>query len=226
MINRRKKIKEIVIFGLGRLGNALAEDFSSRGGQVVAIDNDQKKVDEIADKVAYALRADVMDTDSIKGISFIKNVDAAIIAMSGNFEATIMAVILCKELGINKIIAKAQNEIQANVLEKMGADRVIFPEEEVGKRLSLGLLYGNFIDIMTLSDDISIVDIDIPSKWIGKTLIQLDLRRKYGFNVIAIREENDITTDIKIDEPLKAGMEMVIVGESNKLNTLLKKEKR
>ncbi|MCR5835493.1 MAG: TrkA family potassium uptake protein [Lachnospiraceae bacterium] len=221
----KKNVKEIVIFGLGRLGKCLAEEFSAKGGQVVAIDNDQKRVDEIADQVAYAIRADVMDTDTIKGLSIIKSVDAAIIAMGGNFEATIMAIIMCKEMGIENVIAKASNSIQANVLEKIGATRIIFPEEEIGKRIAMSLLFGNIVDIIPLSDKFSMVEVEVPKKWIGKNLIQLDLRKKHGFNVIAIRENNVLSIEFDIEKPLHSGMELVVVGDENRLNSVFKKEK-
>lgn len=216
-------VKEIAVLGLGRMGRSIAETFSARGGHVIAIDNDQKNVDEISDKVAYAIRADITDVETIKQLG-ISNVDAVVITMSQNFEASIVAIIVCKELGIPYIIAKAQNKLQGNILKKVGADKIIYPEIEMGSRLAMSLLYGNFVDMVTLSDDISIVDVTVPKKWVGKTLMELDIRKKYGFNVIAIKENEAISIDVKADVPLKASQELVVLGKDNKLTKVFKQE--
>lgn len=216
-------VKEIAVLGLGRMGRSLAETFSDRGGHVIAIDIDQKNVDAISDKVAYAIRADVTDVETVKQLG-ISNVDAAVVAMSENFEASIVGIIVCKELGIPYVIAKAQNKLQADILKKVGADKIIFPEIEMGSRVAMSLLYGNFIDAVALSDKISIVETTVPQKWVGKTLIELDIRKKYGFNMIAIKENGNLSIDVKADQPLKATQEIVILGNDNKLTKILKQE--
>lgn len=217
-------VREIAIFGLGRFGMSLAEMFSERGGHVIAIDNDQKKVDEIADKVAYAIKADAINVETIREMG-VSNVDAAIVAMSGSFEASIMAVIACKEMGIPTVIAKPMDKLQADILLKVGADRIIFPEVEMGKRLAMSLMYGSFIDVVSLSDEIDIVEVKVPQKWIGKTLIELNLRARYGFNVIAVKSDGKISIDFKADEPLRGNWELMILGEEKILKRVFKKEK-
>lgn len=215
--------REIAVLGLGRFGKGVAETFSHIGGNVIAIDIDQKKVDDIADKVAYAIRADVTDSDTVERLG-LSNVDAAVIAMSKSFEASIIAIILCKELGIPYIIAKAQNKLQGDILAKVGADKIIYPEVEMGEKLAMTLLYGNFVDIFSLSDKISIVETTLPKKWCGKTLVELDVRRKYGFNVIAVKEGDKISIDVPVDEPLKEDLELIVLGNVDELTKVFKQE--
>lgn len=216
-------VKEIAVIGLGRMGSSLAETFSDKGGHVIAIDIDQKNVDEIADKVAYAIRADITDVDTMKRLG-ISNVDAAVIAMSENFEASIVAIIVCKEMGIPYVIAKAQNKLQGDILKKVGADKIIYPEIEMGSRLAMSLLYGNFVDVVALSDEISIIEAMVPKRWVGKTLLELDIRKKYGFNVIAIKQDGSMSIDIKADVPLKENQEIVVLGKDVNLNKVFKRE--
>lgn len=216
-------IKEIVVIGLGRMGRSVAETFSDRGGHVIAIDIEQKNVDDISDRVAYAIRADVTDTETIKQLG-ISNVDAAVVSMGGNFEASIIAIILCKEMGIPYVIAKALNKLQGHILEKVGADKVLYPEVEMGQRLAMNLLYGNFVDVVTLSDKISIIETAVPKKWVGKTLIELDIRKKYGFNIVGIKQQGTLSIDVKADEPLKESSELVVLGNDKQLTRVFKQE--
>lgn len=215
--------REIAVLGLGRFGKGVAETFSHIGGNVIAIDIDQKKVDDIADKVAYAVRADVTDIDTVERLG-LSNVDTVIIAMSKSFEASIIAIILCKELGVPYIVAKAQNKLQGNILEKVGADKVVYPEVEMGEKLAMTLLYGNFIDVFSLSDKVSIVETTLPKKWYGKTLVELDVRRRYGFNVIAVKENDRISIDVPVDEPLREGIELIVLGNVDELTKVFKQE--
>lgn len=216
-------VKQIAVLGLGRMGSSLAETFSDRGGHVIAIDIDQKNVDEIADKVAYAIRADITDVETAKRLG-ISNVDAAVVAMSENFEASIVAIIVCKELGIPYVIAKAKNALQGDILKKVGADKIIYPEIEMGSRLAMSLLYGNFVDAVSLSEEISILEAIVPKRWVGKTLLELNIRKKYGFNVIAIKQNGKIDIDVKADVPLKADQEIVVLGKEINLNKVFKKQ--
>lgn len=214
-------VREIAVFGLGRMGSSIAETFSQRGGHVIAIDKNQKNVDEISDKVAYAIRADVSDVDTIKNLG-ITNVDAAVVAMSQNLEASIIAIIVCKEMNIPYVIAKAQNQLQADILTKVGADKIIFPEVQMGERVALSLMYGNFVDALTLSDEFSIIETSVPKKWVGKTLIELDVRKKYGFNVIATRTDGKLSIDVKADAPLNEGQEIIVLGNDSELTKVFK----
>lgn len=216
-------VREIAVLGLGRFGKGVAETFSHIGGNVIAVDIDQKRVDDVADKVAYAIRADVTDSETVEKLG-LSNVDAAVVAMSKNFEASIIAIIVCKEMKIPYIIAKAQNKLQGDILAKVGADKVVYPEVEMGERLAMSLLYGNFVDVFSLSDKVSVVETLVPRRWIGKTLVELEVRKKYGFNIIATKEGSKISIDVPVDVPLRDDLELIVLGNVDELTKVFKQE--
>ncbi|MGN0384084.1 MAG: potassium channel family protein [Eubacterium sp.] len=214
--------RELAVFGLGRFGRSVAEAFASRGGNVIVIDASQEKINEIADKVTMAIRADVMEPDVIRQLG-ISNVDVAVIAIGENLEATIMAVVTCKEVGVPYVICKAQSDIQGEVLKKVGADEIVFPEKETGHKVGRNLIEGNFLDIADLSEEFSIVEKAVPASWIGKNLMELDLRNKYGFNLIAIRKDRKITVDFDIDKAFEEGEILIILGNNANLRKVFNK---
>ena len=214
-------VKEIAVFGLGRMGKAVATRFSESGGQVIVIDKDQKVIDEIADKVAYAVKVDVNDIDALKSLS-IGNVDVAVITLGENLEASIMAIIACKEMGVEVVYARAKDKLQGRILKKVGADIIMHPEEEMGEKIAKTLRYGNLRDFINLREGVSIIEANIPKQWIGKTLMELDLRKKYGLNVIAIRDNKKVITNVDANEPLKADTYVIVIGDDEKWGKLLK----
>ena len=178
-------MKDVAVFGIGKLGKTFAVTYSEKGGKVFAIDRRQERVDGIAEDVTYAIRADVTEENVVENLG-INNVDAVVVALGNNFEASIIVTTICKSLGIPYIVASAMDKLQADVLMKIGADHVILPESETGKRLANGMASGgHFQDIADLSDEFSIIETKVPKEWIGKSLIELNPRKKFGFNVIA-----------------------------------------
>lgn len=214
-------VKEIAVFGMGRMGKSVATRFSESGGQVIVIDNDQKVIDEMADKVAYAVKVDVNDIEALKSLS-IGNVDVAVITLGENLEASIMAIIACREMGVETIYARAKDRLQGRILKKVGADVIMHPEEEMGEKIAKTLRYGNLRDFINLEEGVSIIEAAIPKQWVGKNLRELNLRKKYGFNVIAIRENGKVITNVDAEQPLKADTYVVVIGEDKKLDKLLK----
>ncbi|MFQ9514522.1 MAG: potassium channel family protein [Eubacterium sp.] len=215
-------MKELAIFGMGRFGRSMAITYSNLGGKVIAVDKLQEKVDEIADYVTYALRADVTDENVIKGLG-VSNVDMAVVAMSDNFEASIIVTTVCKELGIPYIVAKAKNPLQGNVLKKVGADELIFPEIETGERMAKNLAHGdNFIDIAEISNEFSIIEAKVPVNWVGKTLMELNPRSKYGFNVIAAKIDGKFEINLDVDRPFADDMQLVVLGGIKELAKVFK----
>lgn len=215
-------MKDIAIFGLGRLGKTLAKAYSELGGTVIAIDSSQEKIDEIADYVTYALRADVTDENVIKGLG-VSNVDMAIVAMGTNFEASVIVTAVCKELSIPYIIAKALDPLKGNVLLKVGADEIIYPEVETAKRMARNIASGgNFVDVADFSDDFSVIEAKVPTNWIGKTLMELNPRKKYGFNVIAIKQDGEYKINIDVDMPFDETMQLVILGDNEHLDKVFR----
>jgi trk system potassium uptake protein TrkA len=131
-----------------------------------------------------------------------------------------MAVMLCKEIGVKTVIAKCGNEVHRKILTKVGADKVVFPEQESGLRLAKNLVSSDFIDVIELSKDVSVIEFEVKPEWVGKTLIDLNLRKKYAFNVIALRQGNDLNINIDPSMPLTENMQLVVITNSAKLNKL------
>lgn len=215
-------MREIAVFGLGKLGKSLAITYSNMGGKVIAVDVIQERVDEVADYVTYAIRADVTEENVIKELG-VSGVDMAIITMGESFEASIIVTAVCKEIGIPYIIAKATDSLQGNILKKVGADEIINPEVETGQRMAKNVAHGgNFMDIAEISDEFSIVESKVPAAWVGKTLMELNPRQKHGFNIIAIRTNGEFKINPDVDIPFTEDMNLVILGEVEQLAKVFK----
>lgn len=211
--------KSYAILGLGKFGASIAEEMSKAGVDVLAVDIDEDSVHSVSDFVTVAVRADVCDTETMKSLG-LSNMDAAIVAITGNLDASIMATITAKEAGIPVVVAKAKDEIHAKILEKVGADRIIVPEKESGIRMARCLMSGNFIDFIELSDKISMVELNVRPEWIGKSLRELKLREKARINVIAVHTEQEVTVNMNPDMPLKAGYSMWVTVDKRDIDKL------
>ena len=207
------------VFGLGRYGTAVAQELSAGGAEVLAVDIDQANVDNAAALIPMCKCADITDPEVIKRLG-ISNVDVVIIAMASNLEASVLAVTLCKEVGVKTVIAKCGSEMHRKILHRVGADKVIIPEKESGIRLAKNLLSSGFAEMMELSKEVSMVEIDAKDEWIGKTLIELSLRRKYDMNVVAMRIGDDITTSVDPAKPLRSGTKLIVIANTEKLKKL------
>jgi len=160
--------------------------------------------------------ADVTEPDAIKRLG-IANIDVVIIAMASNLEASVMAVTLCKEVGVKTVIAKCGREMHQKILRRVGADRVIFPEKESGTRLARNLLTSGFSEMIELSDEISMLELSIKNEWIGKSLMELGLRKKYAINVVAIRIGDEISINIDPALPLDSTMQLIVIANISTL---------
>ena len=214
-----KSNKTYAVFGLGRYGLAVARELVANGKEVIAVDMSQKIVNDVAAYLPVCKCADVTDAEVISRLG-IGNIDTVIICMAGNLEASVMAVTLCKEAGVNTVIAKCANEMHQKILLRVGADQVVFPENESGIRLAKNLLSSGFIDMISLSKDVSMVEIDVRSEWIGKNLIELNLRKKYGFNVVAIKKGEKVNVNINPEQVLDASTTLIVITDVAKLGKL------
>ena len=142
------------------------------------------------------------------------------IAMATNLEASVMATMLCKENGVKTVIAKCANEMNYKILSKVGADRVVFPESESGIRLAKNLLSSGFVDIIDLSKDASMIELEVREEWVGKSLLELNLRRKYSINVVAIVREEEVCINIEPEKPLEKSMKLIVIANVSKLSKL------
>lgn len=214
--------KQYAVFGLGNFGKHLALGLEELGCEVVVVDNSMEKVQEIADQVAYAMCANIEDPEVIGSLGG-RNLDGAIVAISTNIGTSIMATIMAKEVGIPYVLAKAQSAIHATILKKVGADAVVHPEKEMGHRIARSLVSGNFTDWIELSPDYSLLETEIPEEWVGKKLVDLQLREKLGINVVGIVENNVINVIINPQQVLTKNMIVILIG-SNKILERFKKE--
>jgi trk system potassium uptake protein TrkA len=210
---------DFVVFGLGKFGRSVAETLAENGREVLAIDINEEVIQDVADSVTHAVQADVTDGDALKALG-IGNFAVAVIAISNNLQASIMSTILAKELGVPYILAKAQNDIHKRVLEKVGADKVIFPEREIGVRIANNLISENFADYIELSEDYSIVEVAVIDDWVGKSLKELNMRVNYGINVMAIRKGEKISITPGPDLILQSSDVLVVIGGNSDLRKI------
>ena len=214
-----QKKKTYAVFGLGRYGTAVAKELVDNGMEVIAVDTEQHIVNDAAAYLPVCKCADVTDAEVIDRLG-IGDIDTVIVCMAGNLEASVMAVTLCKEAGVKTVIAKCANEMHQKILLRIGADKVVFPENESGIRLAKNLLSSGFIDMLSLSKDVAIVEIDVKDEWAGKNLIELNLRKKYGFNIIAVRTADAVNVTVDPSAPLTKDMTLVIIANTAKLSRI------
>lgn len=210
--------KQFAVLGLGEFGKSVALTLAQSGCDVLVIDKDRNKIEDIASEVTRAVIADALDPDVLKDIG-ISNVDALIIAIGSSLEASIMATIVGKECGVPYVLAKAYGDIHAQVLKKIGADEVVFPEKFMGIRTARNLISGDFIDMVELTDNFSIVEVSAPERWVGKNLLDLKLRSK-GINIIARKYAGGVEIQIDPSRIVEAGDIYIIIGENEILEKL------
>ena len=211
--------KTYAVFGLGRYGRAVARELVENGMEVVAVDAEQKIVNDAAAYLPVCKCADVADAEVISRLG-IGSIDTVVICMASNLEASVMAVTLCKEAGVKTVIAKCANEMHQKILLRVGADEVVFPENESGIRLAQNLLSSGFIDVISLSKDVSILEIDLRDEWLGKNLIELNLRKKYGFNIVAIKKGERVNVNIDPEQPLDAESTLIVIANIDRLGRI------
>lgn len=211
--------KTYAVFGLGRYGVAVARELVSSGAEVIAVDADERIVNAAADELPVCKCADITDPDVIRQLG-IANVDVVIVAMANNLEASVMAVTLCKEIGVKTVIAKSANEMHQKILTRVGADKVVFPENESGIRLAKNLLSSGFVDMVSLAKNVSMIELDMRKEWLGKNLIELNLRKKYSINVVALRRGDAVSVDIDPHAPLTQKESLIVIADPEKLARL------
>ena len=214
-----KANKTYAVFGLGRYGTAVAKELVDHGMEVIAIDIKEKIVNDAAAYLPVCKCADVTDAEVISRLG-IGNIDTVIVCMASNLEASVMATTLCKEEGVKNVIVKCANEMHQKILLRVGADQVVFPENESGIRLAKNLVSSGFIDMISLSKDVSMVEIDVKDEWCGKNLIELNLRKKYGFNIVAIKKGEKVNVNINPEQVLDAQTTLIVIVNTAKLGKL------
>ena len=211
--------KTYAVLGLGRNGRAVAEELIKSGAEVLAVDEDMEVVASLAAVFPVCKCADIADADAVEQLG-IADIDTVIIAMSNSLEATVMAITLCKEAGVKEVIVKCSTEMHRKIFLRVGADKVIFPEKESGIRLARNLLSSGFAEMMELSDNISMIEMNVRDEWVGKNLIELDLRRKYSINVVAVKKGDIVSSEIEPAEPLEKDTKLIVFANVQKIKKL------
>ena len=213
------KKRTYAVFGLGRYGMAVARELVDNGMEVIAVDDNQDIVNDAAVYLPVCKCADVTDAEVIEKLG-IADIDMVIICMASNLEASVMAVTLCKEAGVKTVIAKCGNEMHQKILLRVGADNVVFPENESGIRLAKNLLSSGFIDMISLSKEVSIVEITVRDEWVGKNLIELNLRKKHGLNIVAIKQNEQVNVNVNPEAPLDKTMTLIVIANTARLASI------
>lgn len=209
--------REFAVIGLGRFGGSICRELSEEGMQVLAIDNDEDKVNEFKNIASHAVIADSTDEATLKELG-IKNIDHVIVAIGDNIQASILTTVVLTDLGIKKITVKAQNDYHEKILNKIGADQVVHPERDMGKRIAHNIISSNILDYLELSDDHSIVEVKVGEKMLGKTMIELDIRANYGCNVVAIKRGKEINVSPKADDQLREDDILIVIGSDKDIS--------
>ena len=212
-------MKSFVVIGMGRFGTSLAMTLSELGHEVLAIDENPELIQNIADQGTHAVTGDATEQGVLKSLG-VRNFDVAVVAIGGSLEASILTTVLLKEVGVKYVLAKAQSEIHARVLSHVGADRVIQPEWEMGERVANQLSQTNILDYIELSEDYSIAEVSPVPSWIGKSLEEIDVRKKYGINIMAIKNENGVNIAPAADDIICDNDVLIVMGENEDLSRI------
>lgn len=217
--------KQYAVLGVGSFGESVAVTLQKLGCEVIAVDNHMERIEDISSKVSYAVQANIGDPEVIKNLG-ARHLDGVVVAVAEDMEASVMATLVSKEMGVPFVLAKAKSELHATILKKIGADSVVFPEKEYGKSVARNLVSSAFADWLNLSPEYSIAEFSIPRKWIGRTLSELDVRRVHGVNVVGIKEGTEIQVAPAPNEPLRESMVLILIGANEDLETFGRENER
>ncbi len=212
-------MKTFAVIGLGRFGSSLAVTLARMGHEVLAVDTDPDKVEDIIDYVTHAVQADATDDDALHELA-LKSFDVVVVSIGQDIQTSILVTVMLKDIGVKKVVAKAQTELHGKVLHRVGADEVVFPERDMGERVARALVSENIIEQINLSPEYSIVELITPDSYVGKTLVQIGFRNKLGVTILAIRRGNDIVISPGADAEVRQNDVLVAIGHNDKLKRL------
>jgi trk system potassium uptake protein TrkA len=214
--------KQFIVIGMGRFGQSVARCLTAMGKEVLAVDKGEENINDIAPFVTHAVQADATDEKTLSALG-LRNFDVAVVTIGDDIQASILVTLLCKELGVGFVVAKAQSDLHAKVLLKIGADKVVFPERDMGMRLAHNLAAANVIDYIQVSGDLSVLEVGALDIWAEKSLMDLDFRMKYGANVIAIKgKDGKLNTLPRGDDVIHKGDTLIVVGQATDIARLEK----
>jgi len=214
-------MKQFIVIGLGHFGKSVAHTLFNLGYDVLGVDKDEESVQSMANTITHVVQADATDEDSLKALG-VSNFDVGIVSIGQDIQASILITLLLKELGAKYVVAKALSDIHGKLLYKIGADRVVFPERDMGIRVAHNLISSNVLDYIELSPDFSIVEISAIPVWYNKSLGELNMRAKHGLNVLAIKRSDSLIVSPKASDIIKEEDILVVVGHKRDINELEK----
>ena len=214
-------MKSYAVIGLGRFGTKIATSLYEYGEDVIAIDNNEELVNEIADNVTRAATADAKNKSELLHLG-VSECDCAIVALGSDIAASVLVTMNVKSLGGKHIICKAHDDTHREILEKLGADKVIIPERDVAVKTARALASPDFLEFIALSEEYGIIEVVPPKPWVGKTLRELNIRNKYGVNIIAVKKKERIHVTIPADYEISEDETLVILGEYKALEHIKK----
>jgi trk system potassium uptake protein len=211
--------QSVLVIGLGRFGTAAARELTALGHEVLAIDSSEARVNELAPEVTHAIELDASDEDALKAVG-AGEFEHAIVAISTSTEASIFATMALKNLGVGNVIAKAATALHGAILERVGADRVVYPEREMGLRVAHTFNIRPVIDYIDVAPGFGIVKIHPPTSFVGKTLRELDLANRFGLTPIGVRRGKEVTVNPHRDDRIEASDELILIGLDARLEEL------
>ncbi len=209
-------MKQFAVIGLGRFGTSVAVTLTTMGYEVLAIDNDEDRVNGIIEEVTHAVQVDALDEHALKAVG-IRNFDVVVVAIGHEVQASILVTVMLKEMGVGKVVAKAQTALHGKVLERVGADKVVYPERDMGVKVAHALVSKNIMDQISLSPEYSLVEMVAPPQFVNKTLVESGARQKYGVSILAIRRDKDMIISPNATQMIREGDVLVVIGKGEKL---------
>ncbi len=218
-------VREFAVIGLGRFGASVARTLHELGHHVLGVDVDESKVQALTQHLTHVVQADCTDENTVRSLG-LRNFDTVVVAIGQDLEASVLVTLMLKEIGVKTVVAKAATEAHGKVLERIGADRVIFPEKDMGAKVARFLAETNILDYIELTPEVSIVEFTPGDAFVGKTLREVDFRAKFGVTVLAIRNGDSVRISPPADQPLRHGDILVAIGENKDIERLQNRRER
>lgn len=214
-------MKNILLIGLGHFGKHIAMELNQLGHEVMAIDNDEEKVNDVLPYVTSAQIGDSTDSDFLESLG-IRNFDVCIVTMSGNFQNSLETTSLLKELGAEFVVSAAKRDVQEKFLLRNGADRVVYPEKQMAKWTAIRYTSDHILDYIEVDDSYAIFEVQVPDNWIGKSIGKIDIRKKYNINILALKEYGKLNMAITPDTVLTSNISLLVLGDYKSLQKCFK----
>ena len=211
--------KSFAVIGLGRFGKKLACSLYEMGSDVMGVDKNPEIVASVANSLTYAIEADAANPDMVKGLG-LKDMDAVVVAMGSDLTSSIMSVMIAKEQGVPLVVAKARDSRMGQILKRIGADKIIYPEDEMGIRTARIMMSDSFLEFFDIDDNLCLLELKPKAEWIGKSLLELNLRERYRINVIAVKDHSEMRSFIDPSRPLEADTDLLVILEKADLKRL------